>query len=595
MQAIRWRLGITTLALMSSLACASEIPFYRGGQDANKATAPNGAVVNADYLKWFNRQSDIRVIELRPKVHTIVGYHLANCTIIEGSTGLIVIDTGTKVGHGKDLRRLIHQFSDKPIKAVIYTHHHYVGGSRGLLENENVEGIQVFAHPQMEALTKTSVGLLGPMQLRRVGIQFGAYLPNEGPDASLMLQEKVFSEPELSISGPLKVTHPVADGEEVTVDGIKIRFHHIVADTRDSLAIEFPDLDTVVANSALADMAYPLYTLRGDYFRQPDDLIAGLDLLRKINPQYLIPVHGHPYTDKTSALAALTAHRDAYAFIWNQSLRAINLGMTPDQMVASIHLPEHLAKAPSLFPAYSDWEFAIRGIYRGMVGWYSEDAADLYPPSSAELGQTIVDASGGADSLLGQARKALNHKKYNLAAKLMSFLLAAQPANKEAHKIKADALRAMAQATPTGVQARDFILTQALELEGKTNSRVPTTKSMFSPPTVQSLQTKPAKSLIKQFEMRIDAQAADALQTSVAFDIEGQGTSMLELRRGVAEFVDQAPADANIRLSMNSQTLAELVLRQTSLGEEIKAGAVTVAGDKTLVPQLEKSLVLTRR
>lgn len=595
MQAIRRCLSIISLTLMSSLVCASETPFYRGGQDANKATAANGAVVNADYLKWLNRQSEVRVLEVRPGVHTIVGYHLANSTIIEGNTGLIVIDTGTKVGHGKDLRKFIHQFSDKPIKAIIYTHHHYVGGSRGLLENESVEDIQVFAHPQMEVLTKTTVGLLGPMQMRRVGIQFGAYLPNEGADASLMLQEKTFSEPELNLSGPLKVTHPVADGEEVTVDGVKIRFHQIVADTRDSLAIQFPELDTVVANSALADMAFPLYTLRGDYFRQPDDLIASLDLLRKINPQYLIPVHGHPYIDKTSGFAALTAHRDAYAFIWNQSLRAINLGLTPDQMVASIHLPQHLANVPSLFPAYSDWEYAIRGIYRGMVGWYSEDAADLYPPTSAELGQSIVEAGGGPDSLLGQGRKALNAKKYNLAAKLMSYLLAAQPANKEAQQLKADALRAMAQATPTGVQARDFILTQALELEGKTNSRIPTEKSMFSPPTVQTLQAKPAKSLIKLFEMRIDAKAAEALQTSVTFDIEGQGTSGLELRRGVAEFLDQAPASAAIRLSMNSQTLAKLILRQTSLGEAVSVGAVTVDGDKSLVPQLEKSLVLTQR
>ena len=94
------RLSALSLALCSSLAMAGETPFYRGGQDNNKATAPNGAVLNADYLSAITHLAQgVEVLNLRPGLHVIRGYHLVNTIVVDGKTGLIVIDTGTKFGH----------------------------------------------------------------------------------------------------------------------------------------------------------------------------------------------------------------------------------------------------------------------------------------------------------------------------------------------------------------------------------------------------------------------------------------------------------------------------------------------------------------
>lgn len=570
------------------------LPFYRGGQDNNKAAAPNGAIINADFLHAITTmKTGMRVHEVRPGIRVILGYHSVNCIVVEGKSGLIVIETGTKFGHGRDLRQIIRGFSDKPVKAVIYSHHHYIGGAAGLLDGEKVEDIQVFAHPLMEQLAATTTGLLGPMQLRRIGIQFGAYLPAEGPDARLAQTDTSFDEPHLNTAAPLKVTHPVADKEVLIVDGVNICFHHIIGDTRDSLAIEFPELDAVVANSALAPVAYPLYTLRGDFFRTPDELIASLDLLRKLDHTYVIPVHGNPYADKASAQAALTAHRDAYAFIWNQSLRAINQGMTPDQMVASIHLPEHLANDPVLYPAYVDWEYSIRGIYRGMVGWYNEDGADLHPPVPAELGEALVEGFGGAGPFLARARKAMDESKYNLAAKLMSLLIATDQDNQAARQLKADALRAMAQATRTGVQTRNFMLTEALDLEGKTDWHRISPKSFFGLPTVETLSTKPPQDQVKLLELSVDPQAAAGLRASVAFRFPGHGDCGLLLRCGVAEYCSDAPPDATLELSLNVLVMSQLTLRRISLSEAVAKGHIQVKGAADAIATLEKVLALT--
>ncbi|WP_429257547.1 alkyl sulfatase dimerization domain-containing protein [Paraburkholderia sp. GAS334] len=572
------------------------LPFYRGGQDHNKATAPNGAIVNADFMRHVSAaRRGVQVINVRPGIHVILGYHSVNCIVVEGASGLIVIETGTRFGHGRDLRQLIRGFSDNPVKAVIYSHHHYIGGAAGLLDGETIEDLAVFAHPLMEQLAATTADLLGPMQLRRIGIQFGAYLPDEGSDARVGEGDKSFVEPHLNAAAPLKVTHAVADKEVVTVDGVKIRFHHIIGDTRDSLAIEFPDLDAVVANSALGPVAYPLYTLRGDFFRTPDELVAALDLLRNLDHTYVIPVHGAPYTDKASAQAALTAHRDAYAFIWNQSVRAINQGMTPDEMVASIHLPEHLASNPLLFPGYIDWEYAIRGVYRGVVGWYSEDGADLHPPAPAELGEVLVEGFGGAAAFLARGRTAMHERKYNLAAKLMSLLLATEPGNRDARQMKADALRAMAQGTRTGIQTRNFMLTEALHLEDKTDWRRISPKSFFGAQTVETLSKKPPQDQIKLLEVSVDPQAAAGVRMSVGFHFPGHGECGLLLRAGVAEYRSEAPREASLELTLNVRAMSQLTLRQISLSEAVANGDIQVNGDAGAISVLEKVLALAAR
>ena len=69
---------------------------------------------------------------------------------------------------------------------------------------------------------------------------------------------------------------------------------------------------------------------------------------------------------------------------------AINSGKTPNEMAETIRLPEHLKEHAWLFPAYVDNEYNVRGQYRGIVGWYAEDTADLHPPTTKELGEVFT-------------------------------------------------------------------------------------------------------------------------------------------------------------------------------------------------------------
>jgi alkyl sulfatase BDS1-like metallo-beta-lactamase superfamily hydrolase len=511
-------ISITTALLAASPVLAQgEKLFYRGELDNQKVEAPNGAVVNGDYRKFIleGAWGETRMNKVRDGVHTITGYSLSNYTFIESENGLIAVDAGTNIGMGREALAMIRKISNKPIVAVIYTHHHYTGGAKVYVEEGGGKDVRVFGHPDVDKNLQSTIGALGPMQIRRASIQLGMYLPHEGPDAALGPAEPTFQDPALNANGHVPVNHPVADGEEVTIDGLKAVFYHAVADTRDSLIVHFPELDLAVHNTALTDVSFSLYTLRGDFYREPVDMISSIDRLRQINAKYTLGCHGMPLTTREEGYEVATAHRDAYAFIYNQSIRAINRGKTPDEMADSIRLPRHLAEHPRLFPGYVDHEYNVRAQYRGIVGWYAEDTADLHPPAEAEMGAVLIEGFGSKSKLIDSARSAYTEKKYNLTAKLLSYVLAVEPDNKAARQLKADALRAMAQTTRSGIQTRNFMLTQALHLEGALDWTKPPAVSFFGTPSVKAVLATPPGTFVKLLETQVDPEKSAEVMKSI--------------------------------------------------------------------------------
>lgn len=556
--------------------------FYRGDLDHKRVTAPNGAIVNEDYLAFLSSGgwAGATVHRVREGVHSVVGYSLSNYTFVEGDNGLIVFDTGNNMGMGREVLRLIREVVDKPISAIIYSHHHYTGGAQAFAEVAGDAELSVYGHPDLEANLRSTSALLGPMQFRRAGIQLGFYLSHEGPDAVLAPAEPTFDDPALMEVGHVEVTHPVADGEEVMIDGVRVVFYQVVADTRDSIIAFFPDFDLALHNTALAPIFYPLYTLRGDFYRNPPELIAGVDKLRELRPTYTVGCHGNPILSKEEGYEIATAHRDAYAFIYNQSIRAINAGMTPDEMANTIRLPQHLAEHPWLFPGYIDIEYAFRGQYRGIVGWFSEDTADLHPPTPEELGATIVEGFGGIEPLVDTARDSFEQRKYNLAAKLLSFVLSVEPEHSAARQLKADALRAMAQTTRSGIQTRNFLLTHALHLEKKLDWTRPPESSILGGASVETVLNAPPGTYVKLLEVLVDPEASNDIDTSFSIefsDLERAWT--VHIRRGVVEVAEVDSADTPVVLSLPRLIWAEMMLGQNTLEDALASGRAQVRGE----------------
>ncbi|KJS04074.1 MAG: hypothetical protein VR73_15405 [Gammaproteobacteria bacterium BRH_c0] len=569
-------------SLPLSLAAEEPALFYRGDMDSNKVTAPNGAIVNGDYLKAMTEgpYGKVRVVKVREGVTTITGYANSNYTFIETRAGLIAVDAGSNIGQAREALRMIREITSKPVIAIIYTHHHYTGGAGEYVADSGETAVTVYGHPDLEGLLQSTTGYLGPKQQRSVGRILGLYLPHEGPDAVVAMPEFKFDDPALNANHHVAVNHPVNDGEAVDIDGVRAVFHHSVGDTRDSLIVHFPDLDLVVHNTGLLPVLAPLATLRGEYYRDPVDLIASIDKLRQLKAAYMIPSHGFPITDAQTGYDIATAHRDAYAYIYSQSIRAINAGLSPDEMARSIRLPPHLANHPWLAPTYVDNEYNVRAQYSGLVGWFSGESADLHPPSDAELGAVILSAFGSVDKAILSAQQAFDEKKYNLATKLLTYVLAVEPDNKPARQLKADSLRAMAQGTRS-MQTRNYMLSQALDLEGAINWNQAPSKSVFRLPSVENILATPPGTYLKLLEVQIDPAKSAHLNKILAITFSDIDRSWgLHVRNGVAEISEGKPANADATLSMTRENWAKMVAGQSTIEKSLQSGTVNHTGKK---------------
>ena len=101
--------------------------------------------------------------------------------MIEGKTGVIVVDTGDCVEQARWQHDDLRGVCGKPVAALIYTHSHYAFGSRVWVAPQDEGKVPVWAHPDLMQIVLRTVGDLSPFIVRRVGMQFGMHLPERGP------------------------------------------------------------------------------------------------------------------------------------------------------------------------------------------------------------------------------------------------------------------------------------------------------------------------------------------------------------------------------------------------------------------------------
>src|SRR3954452_13498706 len=79
------------------------------------------------------------LFEVVPGVYQVRGFDIANMTLIEGDTGVIVVDTLTSIeGARAALELYFGHRGKRAVAAVIFTHTHtdHWGGARGVLDDE---------------------------------------------------------------------------------------------------------------------------------------------------------------------------------------------------------------------------------------------------------------------------------------------------------------------------------------------------------------------------------------------------------------------------------------------------------------------------
>jgi alkyl sulfatase BDS1-like metallo-beta-lactamase superfamily hydrolase len=271
----------------------------------------------------------------------------------------------------------------------------------------------------------------------------------------------------------------------------------------------------------------------------------------------------------------LTAYRDAIQFVHDQTVRLMNQGLTPDELVEAVRLPPHLRDHPYLREVYGTVEWSVRSVFAGYLGWFDGDAATLSPEPPAARAAAYVELAGGDEAMLAAIRRALAEGRHAWAAELAAHLRRARPGSAEARKLEAEALRALARAS-SSPNGRNYYLTQALELTGAA-------EISFEPTLDQGLREflaeLPVENFMAAMPVHLDPERSAETDMAVGFRFPDVEQSFgLHVRRGVAEFRRRLPESADVVVTASSRVWKEVVLGIRNPAAALLSGDVQVEG-----------------
>ncbi|EDL59533.1 alkyl/aryl-sulfatase [Gimesia maris] len=416
-----------------------------------------------------SKQFDEQVIQVAENVYTAVGFSVSNVSMIVGDDGVIIIDTGMMVGDANRIMAEFRKLTDKPVKAIIFTHSHgdHTGGSAAFIGNERP---QIWAHKNYGSEAEPLVAGGVTFQRVRGARQAGFKLPPEqrinngiAPVRYPRRGGQAFASGDAT-----RPTHFLEDERTtIKVAGVELELVSSPGETNDQLFVWDPTGKVLFAGDNFYRSFPNLYAIRGTPNRSVRLWAESLDKLADNDAAALVGGHTRPILGASKVKQVLKDYHDAVQFIHDKTVEGMNKGMTPDELVEYVQLPENLASKDYLQPFYGHPEWGVRSVFNGYLGWFDGNPTNLFRLSPKSEAERVAKLAGGTDKLLASAHDALAADDNQWAAQLADHLLAIEPGNPTAMQIKADALTRLAR-NMVNATARNYYLSVARELREKT-------------------------------------------------------------------------------------------------------------------------------
>jgi alkyl sulfatase BDS1-like metallo-beta-lactamase superfamily hydrolase len=104
---------------------------------------------------------------------------------VEGPAGLIAIDTGESIEEMRATLVEIRKHPSTPVVAVMYTHFHYVTGTRAITEEPGAPSIPIWGHAGIVSNRTRMASQVSPVAGRGLVHRFGLLLPKDGLDGQV--------------------------------------------------------------------------------------------------------------------------------------------------------------------------------------------------------------------------------------------------------------------------------------------------------------------------------------------------------------------------------------------------------------------------
>lgn len=413
-------------------------------------------------LNAQQQQFEQGIVKVSDNVFTAVGYHGANTSMIVGTDGVIIVDTLRGPSSAANAFQAFRTHSDKPVKAIIYTHSHgdHIGGASAFVGDEQPVIFATASFGSAEGVNQA----VDPIKTKRNIRQFGRRLsPSEVTNRGVAPALTADRDGGKGFLAPT-VTVP-SEGLKTKIAGVEIEFHIGPGETDDAMFIWLPTEKVLFAGDNFYSSFPNLYAIRGTAYRDVLKWSESVAKMAEFEPHALVPGHTMPIRGEENTTKALQDYSEAIRSVYNQTVRGINAGKSPEQLAHEVKLPKHLRDKPYLIEYYGTIPHTVRAIYTGLLGWYDGNPTTLNPLEPKLRAQKMAALAGGTQKLTEQMDAALAQESFQWALELSDHLKWLDDADRElARKVKIKALRGLAE-REYNAPNRNYYLSYANELE----------------------------------------------------------------------------------------------------------------------------------
>ncbi len=556
----------------------------RAWQFLDSPEAPPSVNPSLWRIARLNRQHGL--FKVTDRVYQVRGYDLANMTIIEGDTGAIIIDPLMVAESARAALALYHAHRpERPVRAVIYSHSHvdHYGGVGGVIdEQEAATGrVQVIAPDGfLEAVGGENV-LAGNVMGRRAQFQFGTLLPpGPGGHVDVGLGKAIARGRTGLIAPNLSIVEPV---ETHLVDGVEIVFQLAPGtEAPAEMHLFTPQFSVLNMAENATRHLHNFCPLRGALVRDPrlwSFYLAKAVELFGDRTEILIGQHHWPTWGRDRIHRFLAQQRDLYKFIHDQTVRLMNHGLKPTEIAEALDLPPELQREWSVRGYYGTVSHNAKAVYQRYLSWYDGNPANLHPLPPRQSATRTIDYMGGANAVLTRAREDFAAGEYRWVAQVASQLVHADPGNREARALAADAFEQLGYQAESGTW-RNAYLYGAQEMRHGTTPLPP--RPMISPDILVAVGTG---TLFDFMAVRLNPARVAGRSFVLNWQITPTGESIAQTlaHSTLSQLEDRQLANADATIQISRSDLVSLILRQQTVSEALAAGRLQVQGDSSAV------------
>jgi alkyl sulfatase BDS1-like metallo-beta-lactamase superfamily hydrolase len=530
--------------------------------------------VNASLWRQAQLNTISGLFRIAEGVYQVRGFSLANMTIVEGTSGLIIIDTLPTAGAAREALDLyLRHRPRRPVVAVIYTHSHsdHYGGSDGVVSAADVAAKKTTVLAPagfVEAVVAESV-TGGNAMSRRAQYQFGTPLPKGergNVDAGLGKLESrgtVAGGAAAIIMPTDTIQHPT---ETRTIDGVTFTFLLALGSEAPSeMLIYLPHTHVLDAAEDATHTLHNLLPFRGTVVRDANGWSRYLsNALEQFGPdaQVMIAQHHWPVSGNERVRERLASHRDLYKYVHDQTVRMMNQGMGPAEIAEALTMPPGLENDWSARGYYGTIAHDSKAVYQKYIGWYDGNPANLNPLPRVEDARKYVEYMGGAGAVMTRAREDFKAGNYRWVAEVMDRVVFAEPQNKEARGLAADACEQLGYAAESATWRNAYLL-GAQELRNGVRGGARNVPGV----SAAMLRVMPIDLVFDYLGTRIDGPRAGAAKVVVNWrftDTRETLTSTLE-HGALTSVAGKSAADAVASVASTRAAFEEVILKQRTL------------------------------